>query len=552
MKEQLEKIIKKAIKSLGWSDVVVLIDPPKDRTHRDYSTNVSFELAKILKKSPNEVANLLKSQIEKNEIFKKVEVVGGFINFFINNKIFINNLKKVLKEKEDFGKNKNLKNQKVVVEHTNVNPFKKFHIGHLNNNAIGESLSRIFDFHGAKVKSVTYQGDVGIHVARAIWAKLKNPNLPWQEAYAYGTRLEEESEGARGEIIEINKKIYERSDREINKLYDDGKTESLDRFKKIYEKIDTKFDHLFFESEVADAGKKIVEDGLKKDIFEKGENGAIIFKGEKYGLHTRVFINSERLPTYEAKELGLAKIKYDKYKYDKSVVVTGNEINEYFKVLLCVMKQIFPELEKKTHHIGHGMLRLPEGKMSSRTGNVITAEELIEKSKNLIMEKFKEKELDENIREQVAIGSIKYSVLKQSIGSDIIYDFDKSISFEGDSGPYLQYSYARAKSVLEKAKKERIKSNPNMRIYPNNPNSLERMMIHFPEIVHEAGNKYEPHIIATYLIELAREFNNYYAKNKIVDKEDEFSSYKIAMTEAFSIVMKNGLWLLGIPVLERM
>ena len=218
------------------------------------------------------------------------------------------------------------------------------------------------------------------------------------------------------------------------------------------------------------------------------------------------------------------------------------------------MKETFPDLAEKTKHIGHGMLRLPEGKMASRTGNVVTAESLIEKARQMILEKIQERGFSEQekqmVAEQVAIGSIKYSILRQSIGSDIIFNFEKSISFEGDSGPYLQYSHARANSVLEKAKKERIKA--SLKNVPHEISTLEKLMHQFPEIVEKAGKEYEPHYVVLYLTELAREFNNYYANNKIVDKADEFSPYKIALTEAFSIIMKNGLWLLGIQAPERM
>jgi len=285
-------------------------------------------------------------------------------------------------------------------------------------------------------------------------------------------------------------------------------------------------------------------------VFEQGDKGAIIFKGENVGLHTRVFINSEGLPTYEAKELGLADIKYKKYKYDWSVIVTGNEVNDYFKVLLAAMEQIFPKLAQKTKHIGHGMLRLPEGKMSSRTGNVITAEFLIDEIKKKIQEKVGGRNLHDSDIEKIAIGAIKYSILKQSIGSDIIYDVEKSISFEGDSGPYLQYSLVRALSVLQKAKQERVK--PLFKKVPLEIGQLEKMMIHFPEVVEKAGKEYQPHYIATYITELAHEFNNYYTHNKIVDKSDEFSRHKVALTQAFSIIMNNGLWLLGISAPQKM
>lgn len=540
IKEEIKKIISDAT---GVGAEKFSVEIPTNKDFGDYSTNVAM----LLKKNPAEIAEKIKL-----DLFKKVEVKNGFINFFVADKYFIDNLKSINK---DYGKGKELKNKKIVIDYTDPNPFKEFHIGHLMSNAIGESISRIFEFQGAKVKRVCYQGDVGLHVAKAIYGKMFNSNLSWGEAYACGTDLYEAEEDKK-KIIELNKRIYDRSDKEINKLYDEGKKVSLEYFAEIYKKLDTNFDSLIFESQTGEIGKKIVEKNLGK-VFEEGENNAIIFDAKKYNpkLHTRVFINSEGLPTYEAKDLGLAEIKYKKYKYDESFIVTGNEVNDYFKVMLCAMDKVNPKLAGMTKHIGHGMLRLPEGKMSSRTGKVITAESLIEKVKELVLQKIKDREFSEKekaeISEKVAIGAIKYSILKQSIGSDIIYDFDKSISFEGDSGPYLQYAYTRAKSVLEKAKAEKIKL--SFKKVPAEITQLEKMISYFPEIVLKAEKSLEPHFISLYLIELAGEFNSYYAKNKIIDKDNqEISAYRVALTGAFATTMENGLGLLGIKTLEKM
>ena len=274
-----------------------------------------------------------------------------------------------------------------------------------------------------------------------------------------------------------------------------------------------------------------------------GENGAVVFHGEKFDehLHTRVFINSEGLPTYEAKELGLAKIKYEAYPYTKSVVVTGNEINDYFKVLLEAMKQIFPDLEKKTKHISHGMLRLTTGKMSSRTGDVITAESLID-------------EVKEKVKgdEAVAIGAIKYMILRQSIGNDIIFDIEKSVSTEGDSGVYLQYSYARTNSLLEKAKVAGVSTwQVDTPMGVRKMHELEKLLYRFPEVVERSMKEYAPNYLTTYLTELAGSFSNLYAAEQIISDSPE-SPYLIAVTKAFNIVMKNGLTILGIPTPERM
>ena len=570
----LENSIKTALKNLTIDEkkaVKINLEHPEELSHGDYSCNIAMVLAKQVAQNPRELAEKIVAEILeiKPKEVSKVEVAGpGFINFYLSPEFFALQNEKILKEGKKFGINKNLKCEKTVIEYTDPNPFKEFHIGHLMSNSIGEAIARVVEANGANVKRLCYQGDVGLHVAKTIWGIIKNEKdnefiskdaFELGQAYAYGATAYEENDMAKKEIVEINKKIYDRSDKLINKIYDSGRKTSLKYFDEIYKILDTKFDNYFFESQTGPFGKEIVEKNIGK-VFEKSE-GAVIFKGENYGLHTRVFINKEGLPTYEAKELGLAKIKYDKTKYTKSIVITANEVNEYFKVLLKAMSFIFPDLSAKTLHISHGMLRLPEGKMSSRTGKVITAISLLNDIKEKVAEKMSDrimdqKEKDETIQ-QIAVGALKYSILKQVNGKDIIFDFDKSISFEGDSGPYLQYSYARAKSILRKAKEEKIPSLfkfwPKAKISDKREiTELEKMLYRFPEIVERAGVEYSPHYIATYLIELSSSFNNFYGKGRIVDKADVESPYKVALTESFSIVLKNGLSLLGIQAPEKM
>jgi arginyl-tRNA synthetase len=572
----ISKILENSIKTALWELKVddskitkIGLEHPEDISHGDYSSNIAMTLSKLVSQNPRELAEKIVAEImeRKPKEIEKIEVAGpGFINFYLSKEFFKLKTKEIIKTGKKFGRNKNLKRQKTVVEYTDPNPFKEFHIGHLMSNSVGESISRIVDANGAKVRRACYQGDVGLHVAKAIWGiKQKNQTnirdaRELGMAYMIGATSYEENENAKKEIIEINKKIYDRTDKEINKIYDTGRKMSLKYFEDIYKILGTKFDYYFFESKTGPVGKKIVENNIENGIFDRSE-GAIIFKGENYGLHTRVFINSEGLPTYEAKELGLAKIKYDKTRYKKSIVITGNEINDYFKVLLKAMSLVFPELAKRTSHVSHGMLRLPEGKMSSRTGKVITAISLLDTIKETVAQKMTNREMPEKEKketeEQIAVGALKYSILKQVTGKDIIFDFDKSISFEGDSGPYLQYSYARAKSVLRKARNEKIKSKvESLKSKAEDKNAesilLEKILYRFPEVVERAGEEYSPHYIASYLIEISSAFNSFYGNNKIVDKADSNSSYKVALTEAFSIVLKNGLNLLGISAPERM
>src|SRR3989338_846532 len=552
VKQEIEKLIKNIVKD---SESSFLVEIPAEKSHGDYSCNVALVLSKSLGKNPREVAEDIVAKIKNNNFFEKVEIAGpGFINFYLAKNIFLDNLKLVLKQGDKFGRNQNLKNKKILVEHTQPNPFKEFHIGHLMNNTVGESVARILKSSGANVKTASYHGDVGLHVAKAIWGMMSGKN--WESAYSFGSKSYEEAEeelGAKKEIDEINQKIYSKSDPKINDIYQEGRKVSIAYFDEIYKKLDTNIDHHFYESEVAEPGKKLVLENVGK-VFEKGEGGAVIFKGENFTpkTHTRVFLTSDGLPTYEAKELGLAKVKKDWFKYDSSITITANEQDSFFAVIEVAIGEVFPAIKGKLRHLSHGLLKFSSGKMSSRTGNVITFESLLGETENLVREKMKGRELSEKekneIAKKVAIGALKYLILKQSIGRDIIYDANKALSFEGDSGPYLQYSLTRALSVLKKAASEKIKA--GFKKTPNELSDLERMIHYFPEIVEKAGNDLEPHHIAIYLTEVAGQFNSYYAKNKIIDLENkDLSSYSVALIEAFLIIMKNGLQLLGISAL---
>ncbi|MDP3875147.1 MAG: arginine--tRNA ligase, partial [bacterium] len=432
MRKRLQNLIKEALKSLNLGSVDFVVEHPTDLKFGDYS----FHLKGKDHLLHQDIVVHLNSN-KPSYVEKVMGAGGGFINFYLSKEFFKESLGEIIEKGDEFGTNENLKGQKFFIEHTQPNLFKKFHIGHLMNNVIGESLVRIVKANGAEVRTATYHGNKGLHVAKAIWSLLHKPGSA-DSAYAEGHKAYETDESAKKEIIEINKKIYDESDSRINTLYTAISKDDLAHFESIYQRLDSHFDEHFLESESGEAGKKIVLANLGK-IFEESE-GAVVFRGEKFGLHTRVFLNSERLPTYEAKEVGLAEMKKDLFPYDISITITASEQDAFFNVVEVAIGEIFPELKGKLKHISHGMLRLPTGKMSSRTGDVITAEELIDEIKKRVKDS-----------EPVAIGAIKYMILRQAIGNDIIFDIDKSVSTEGDSGIYLQYAYARTNSLLEKA-----------------------------------------------------------------------------------------------------
>ncbi len=555
------------------------VEHPADMEHGDYAVNVALIEAKKQGKNPRELAAEYIAELSKNLLpeIEKIEAAGpGFINIFLKQEFFSDTVKQVLERKDFFGSNELLGRKKFFIEHTQPNPFKEFHIGHLMNNVIGESIARVVRANGGETKVASYHSDVGLHVARTIWALLKEQKeeeinleavlsrmsvMSLGQSYAAGSRAFEDDPVAKEEIIALNKKIYEKSDEVVNQLYQKGRAISITYFESMYERLGSSFDYHFYESEAGIIGEKLVREHIG-DVFEESE-GAIIFKGETVGLHTRVFLSSEGLPMYEAKEIGLAQIKKDLYAYDQSVTVTANEQDAFFSVVEAAIGQVFPDIAGKLRHVSHGMMKLPTGKMSSRTGSVITANDFLADIILKVREKMSDRDMDEEVKtrvaEIIAIGALKYSILRQSLGRDIIFDFNTSLSFEGDSGPYLQYSYVRAESLLRKAEEAGIEMDATLPIVQSKTVSenwttttLEKMMARFDEVVIRAGEEYAPHFIATYLIELAGTFNGFYGTGKIVDAASADSPYRLALTAAFAQIMKNGLNLLGIKVPERM
>ncbi len=559
-KGTIEKALKDALGKLGYAAEAVL-DHPADLSHGDYSSNAALVLAKAAKKNPNALAVEIVSALGEIEGVSKIEVAGaGFINFHLARGFFPQSVASVLENESEWGKGDILAGQRVMFEYTDPNPFKVFHIGHLMSNAIGESLARLSEFQGGVVVRANYQGDIGPHVAKCLWGIKKedlNPNDvdDLGKAYVIGSTAYEDDAEAKAEIDAINKKLYA-GDAEWKPLYDAGRKTSLDHFEELYALLGTKFDHYFFESVMGPIGVEVVKEGMKNGVFEESD-GAVVYKGEKVGLHTRVFLTSQGTPTYEAKELGLDKTKFEKEKLNHSIIVTAVEQAGFFKVVLAAMAEVLPEVAAHTEHVWHGMMQLTGGKMSSRKGNVVTGESLIEDMREKAFEKMAERELGDakkEIADSVAVAAIKYGVLKQAIGKNIIFDPEASLSFEGDSGPYLQYSHARALSVLRKAAEEQIKTDTIYSIgsVPEGTSVLEKLLYRFPEVAARAYETREPHHVTTFLTELAGAFNSWYAGEKIVDKTDPHSPYKVALTKAFAATMKNGLWLLGIRAPERM
>lgn len=550
--------LSEALSSLGIEGVTPTVEHPADFTHGDYATNVALAAAKAAKKNPKALAEEIAAKVAGLQGIEKVEVAGpGFINFYLTRKYFATSVADIVAVGNEWGKSGQMKGKKVLVEYTSPNLFKPLHVGNLMSNITGESLSRLVEYAGADVRRFNYPSDIGLTVAKAVWGVQKLGTDPDDihalgKAYATGAAAYDEDAEAKKEIEAINKKLYDKTDTDLDFIYQRGRATSLRHLMSICKTLGTeKFDFQFFESESGPRGLDIVRANTGT-VFKESQ-GAVIFAGEEHGLHTEVFVNSQGLPTYGTKDIGVITYKREVFPFDLSIIETGGEQSQYFKVVFKAAEALYPDLIGKQVHIGHGFLSLTTGKMSSRKGNVLTGEAILEDMRTAVFEKMAERDLGDDkpaIADAVAVAAIKFQILKQSTGKNIIFDPAAALSFEGDSGPYLQYSHTRALSVLAKAKEEKI--SPSASMAPDKITDLERVLYRFPEVVMRATKEYEPHYVTTYLTELAGMFNSWYAKEKIVDGADPHSPFKVALTQAFATTMKNGLWLLGIQAPDRM
>ncbi len=544
-RDEILKVLKKIV-----GEEKIKIERPKNEAFGDYSTNIALILGKKNGKDPNKVAKDLVAKLEKVKIegVGKIEEVDGFINFRLSEKF----LRGLLNS--SFEPGNKLKNKKIIVEFAHPNTHKEFHIGHLRNISLGESISRLLDEMGADIKRVNYQGDVGLHVAKALYGIQKlglgdKEKISLSEkakflgkAYALGSKAYEEDEKAKEKIIEINKKIYAK-DSTVLKLWEETRKWSLDYFDSIYKRVYTKFDRLYFESEVYESGKKVVLSHIDDGVFKKSD-GAIIFDAERYGFHKRVFITTEGNPTYEAKEMGLGFLQYKEFKFDQAIHVVGPEQAGYFKVVFKALQLINPELQDKEKHLSYGLVQLKEGKMSSRLGQVVSGEWLLDEAKKKIKATFKN--MDEQTLEKVAIGAVKYSMLKFSRESNIQFSFEDSVSLEGDSGPYIQYAYTRTQSVLAKIPSE-VLSKQTDQVLEKEDMEILRALSGYADIIEEAAGSFSPNILCSYLFNLAQKFNLLYQKHRILE-----NSSRLKITQMTGETIKKSLTLLGIEAPERM
>lgn len=566
MESTIRELINKALKEcFAIEGASFAVEHPKELSNGDYATNVVLIITKTLEIGTPEIAKQIVAFVKKNQPSEiaDVSIAGaGFINFFLSKEFFNTEIKTILEKKDQWGKSEQYKGKHILVEHSSPNLFKTFHIGHVMNNAIGESIARLAKSSGAeKVTTISYPSDVSLGIAKAVFVLMKDGGLQkldglngsaeqieyLGDCYVQGTKIYEDEPETQVEIRAIADTIYKKEKNiPAYKIYEEAKERNIAYFKAITRTLGSSFDGLIYESEAGEDGKKIVLENIG-NVFTESDS-AVIYEGERDGLHTRVFINKEGNPTYEAKDTGLIDLKFSRYNPDTSIFITDHQQTEYFKVVLAAIRHIGAEWNdraNKTVHRTHGRMTFNGQKMSSRLGGVPSAEGLLNTIKDELQKR--SDNIDPYDRQTIAIAALKFSILRAMAGKDINFDPETSLSFEGDSGPYLQYSTVRANSILAKAGHGVVET-----INDWQTTDLEKILIHFPEVVEHAIQEWSPHFIVTYLLELAQAFNSWYGNTKIIDDTDPTSPYKLALTTAFAQTMTNGLYLLGINVPQKM
>lgn len=555
----MDQKIAQIIKEVFDVDTDVVLTRPEPQ-FGDYATNVAMQLAKPLSKSPRDIAQQLADKLSESDEFEKVEVAGpGFINLTLTSEALL-----------DLTKREPLPiyaGQTIVFEYSCPNAFKELHTGHLYQTIYGDIVSRLMLVGGAKLHRTSFGGDVGLHVAKSLWGMVnrlggENPERltkdiaddPFERAgwisscYVRGASAYEENEQAKQEIDQLNKTVYgfhDSNDHEspLAQIYWITRQWSFDYFAAFYALIDVENQRYYPESATAPTGLEIVREQLAKGVLKESD-GAVVFEGdESKHLHTRVFITSKGLPTYETKDIGVIWQERADYNFDHRYIITGNDQREYMRVVFAAAETFDPSLSGTMTHWTNGTVKFADGKkMSSRLGNVTRAIDVVD----AVREKVTEIVDDDAIINDVTLGAIKYAFAKYRLGGDIAFDIDETVSLQGNSGPYLQYAHARARRILEKTAEAPV--------LPTAVRDEDRMLVRklgeYREVIEQSIKSLEPHHICNYLFELAQEFNRYYEKNQVVGSEHE--QHRAGLVAQYADTLRAGLMILGIAAPDKM
>jgi len=559
IRETLQTIIQDALVSCEISLVSFSIEHPAHPQFGDYSTNAALVSAQQSKTNSRELATKIVQHIlnKKHKILEKVEVAGpGFINFTLSKKYFEETISSIHKEGETFGSSPRGNNRTAIVEFSSPNIAKPFTIGHLRSTIIGDALARILAFSGYHVLRDNHLGDWGTQFGKQIvalktWGSENDLAQTKQPVkYLVDLYVKFHAEAEKDPTLEDKARSWflklEQGDKEARRIWKLCVDYSMAQFQELYTMLDVKFDMMLGESFFEDKMQPVLDDLVSKKLAQKSEGAFLVFfKDDKYPpLMVR---KKDGATLYATRDLATDKYRVETWGKDILIInEVGAEQSTYFQQIFEIEEALGYITKKQRVHVGHGLMRFKDGKMSTRKGNTIWLEDVLHDAVD------RASLFNPKVAREVGIGALKYNDLKREVSKEVVFVWDDVLNLKGNSGPYLQYTYARARSVERKAKDAGIE----MRL-PSQTSSIEitmveRILAQFPEIVERAADEYAPHHICTYLFSLAQEFNAYYAKNQIVGEDKNLSSYRLMVTHAVAQVMKNGLTLLGISSPEVM
>ena len=565
-KDIIAKEISKAT-NISEKELESYIEKPKDSKNGDYAFPC-FRLAKELKKAPPAIANEIKEKIILDEnIMDKVEVVGGYLNFYINKKLLAKEVIEAVDKNEEFGKSDIGKGKNIVIDYSAPNIAKPFHIGHLRSTVIGAALYNIYKILGYNVIGINHLGDYGTQFGKLIegyklWGNeydlAKDPIGELTKIYIRINELCKEDEKVL-EQCRYNFKLLEDKDEYCTKIWEKFKELSLQEFKKVYDLLGSEFDSWNGEAFYSDKMPEVIEILQKTGKLQKSQ-GAEVINLEDKGIDTPCIIKkSNGSTTYATRDLAAILYRARTYDFDKALYVVSYEQTLHFKQVFEVAKLL--GIDKKytdgLEHVAFGMVLLPSGRMSTRAGNMIKLEDLlneaIQRAKEIIEQKNPELEDKDDVAKKVGIGAVIFNDLANSRIKDEIFDWDTALNFQGETGPYIQYTYVRTNSVLQKAgdlpKVEDINIDYLVDEYSQN---ILKLVYDFEETLKQVTNKEEPSILSRYLIDLAKAYSNFYNENKIIVEDKDVQNARLYITYIVGKVLKTGANLLGMEMPNKM
>jgi len=561
MKRVISLILQNAIQNsfnlkLTIQEIEEKIEIPPDSLMGDFAFPCFF-LSSKLRKAPNEIALKIKNEIKNipKEI-SEIKVSGAYLNFFVDKKILaVNLIKKALKEKEKYGNSNEGKGKTIVIDMSSPNIAKPFGIGHLRSTIIGNSISNIAKSQGYKTVKINYLGDWGTQFGKMIAGYKKIGNDKELKKDQAKNMLKWYIEGNKKEYEEDARKWFKKledGDKEALKLWKMFKDLSMKDFEKTYKILGVKFDVISGESFYNNKMDKTIKELKSKKLLEQSE-GALIVNLDKYNLGVCLIQKTDGATLYATRDLTAAIERYNKYKFSKMIYEVGQEQKLHFQQVFKVLELMNYKFSKECVHASHGLYLDEDGKkFATRKGKTIFMEDIlnetIEIAKNKIQEKNPDLKNKDEIAEKIAIAAIFYGDLKNQRTNDIVFNIEKFLDFEGNTGPYLQYSYARASSILRKASKNTKKSKSE--ILNEKEIALIKKINDFPEAVKKSYEHLFPNLVANYSFELAQKFNEFYHSCPVIGSENE--QFRLKLVEAFRITIKKSLYLLGIEVMEEM